>query len=245
MKEFSQGATEKKEFDPRRKDEQGLEFWAAELLNQGLISRKDYDDFISGNNSKELQMDKRGLPQSKHFGIFNSVEEIQDRIKPKKDERFIIRCSDKKTGNIKRLIDGSFDEIINFAKELPGGFDNWSVEVKEFSATKAAGTIIITPSGRATIETWHGPHYLNTQGDAPKYYAQFDPEQFDRHYAWTAPDGAEDLDEMKMYAMKAIKYIFPYLKPKANNPIYIEYAVKPSGEVYFIEASDSPVLTGK
>jgi len=134
-------------------------------VRQGLISQKDYNEFIMSNNAKEEQMKKRGLPQLMHYGLFSSVEDIQDKIKPKKDERFIIRCSDKATGGIKRLIDGSFDEIIHFAQELPGGFDNWNVEVKEFADTKVAGTIIITPSGKATIESWHGPHYLNTTNE--------------------------------------------------------------------------------
>ncbi len=79
----------------------------------------------------------------------------------------------------------------------------------------------------------------------PKYYAEFDPEKFSMHYKWTAPEGAKDLTEMQEYAMRAIRYIFSYLKPRPNEAIYIEYGVREDGRVYFIEANDSVVLTGK
>lgn len=232
------------ETNPMEKPGEGLDFWAEQLLKENLITRNEYTDFIKSNNSKEAEMKKRGLPQLEHYGKYNSIDEIKERIHPKKDDLFIIRCLLKGTSQVKRLVNASLDQAIEFAKNLPGGFDKYEVEMKEFVKTIIAGTIIVSPAGKATIETWHGPHYLNTTNE-PKYFAHFDPEQFDRTYKWTAPEGSEDLDEMKKYAMKVISYIFPHLKPKPNEPIYLEYGVKPGGEIYFIEASDSPLLTGK
>jgi hypothetical protein len=230
--------------NPMEKPGEGLDFWAEQLLNAKLITRNEYADFIKSNNSKEAEMKNRSLPQLEHYGKYNSVDEIKERIHPKKDDLFIIRCLLKGTSQVKRLVNASFDQAIQFAKNLPGEFDKYEVEMKEFVETKIAGTIIVNPSGKTMIETWHGPHYLNTT-NVPKYHANFDPEQFDRTYKWTVPEDEQDLDEMKKYAMKVVSYIFPHLKPKPNEPIYLEYGVKPSGEIYFIEASDSPLLTGK
>ena len=232
--------------DPRRKDGQGLDFWAAALLEKWLITKEQYDDFIAKNNSKEKMMEERGLPQLEHYGFFHSVSEIKEKLLSLKDQRFIIRCTSKENGDIKRLIDTGLDEACEFAEKLPGGFENWQVEMKEFVVTKVSGTIIVEPSGKAHIETWKGAHYLNTE-NVPRYYAEFDPDpaHFDHSYQWQASKEATDLPEIKEYAMKAISYMFPYLKPKPNEPIYIEYGVKPNGKVYFIEVNNSSVLTGK
>jgi hypothetical protein len=232
------------EMDPRLKKGQGLDFWASGLLQNKLITQREYDEFIVGNNSKEAKMEERSLPQLRHFGEFGSVAEIREKIVADDSNRFIIRCRSKEGPDVQRLIDASLDEICEFAEKLPGGFDKWTVEVKEFAESVAAGTIIVAPNGRTTIETWHGPHYLSIT-NVPKYRADFDPEQMDRHYRWEAPEGAEDLPEMQDYAIKAVRHLFRHLKPKENEPIYVEYGVKQNGSVYFIEASDSPLLTGK
>ncbi len=116
--------------------------------------------------------------------------------------------------------------------------------MKEFVKSIAAGTIIVSPNGRTIIETWHGPHYLNTT-NVPKYHAEFDPDQFHMHFNWKGPEEARDLPEMQNYALKALRYFFRHLKPRENEPIYAEYGVKASGEIYFIEANDSSLLTGK
>ena len=232
------------EMDPRKKDSQGLDFWAAGLLKNKLISQKEYDEFVTKNNSKEERMEEKHLPQLRHYGTFDSVEEIQESIKAKESDRFIIRCTSKKDGSIKRLLDNTLDGVCDFAEKLPGGFKDWTVEVKEFVKTKASGTIMVAPNGRTTIETWHGAHYLNTS-NVPKYHAQFDPEQFHMHYHWKAPEGAHDLVEMQEYAIHALRYFFKHLKPKEHEPIYVEYGVKENGEIYFIEANDSELLTGK
>jgi hypothetical protein len=244
MKEPSTSHDEIHTMDPRRKDSQGLDFWAEGLLRNRLITRKEYEDFLRENSSKEEAMLKRNLPQLRHYGIFNSTNEIKEKIKTESGDKFIIRCTSKENGDIKRLVDANLVEVCDFADNLPGGFENWNVEVKEFTETQAAGTIIVSPSGRTSIETWHGPHYLNTT-NIPKYHADFDPEQFHMHYQWRAPEGVDDLEEIQRYAIKALRYIFRNLKPKENEPIYVEYGVKTNGEVYFIEANSSPLLTGK
>jgi hypothetical protein len=232
------------EIDPRKKDGQGLDYWAEGLLQNNLIGRKEYEEFIEKNNSKEEIMEQIKLPQLKHYGYFSSVEEIREKIIPREGDKFIIRCKSKKTGDIKRLIDADLDEVCIFGKELPGGFDEWDVEVKEFTETIAAGTIVVSPDSKTLVEMWKGPHYLVTT-NCPKYHATFDPSRFDMRYHWDAPEGEKDLPEMQNYAIKALRYIFKNLKPRENEPIYIEYGVKSSGEVYFIEANDSTLLTGK
>jgi hypothetical protein len=232
------------ESNPKTKENQGLDYWASNLLSQGKISRESYNEFKRKNNSKEILMAERGLPQLRHYGEFASVTEIRERLATHADERFIIRCTARSNGEIRRLVDANLDDICDFAANLPGGVHQWVMEVKEFAESVAAGTIIVQPNGHTVIETWRGPHYLNTT-NVPKYHAEFDPERFDQHYHWSAPAGATDLPEMQEYALQAVRYHFPYLKPKDNNPIYIEYGVKRNGQVYFIEANDDSLLTGK
>lgn len=220
----------------------GLDAWAEELLNSGQISQKGYKDFIEKNNSKEAEMEARNLPQLRHYGYFSSLDEIKSKFTPSPNDRFIIRCVSKKDGEVKRLINTSFEDLYKFAENLPGGFEEWAVEIKEFIDTVAAGTIIVTPTGKTTIETWRGPHYLNTS-DNQKYYGTFDPDQFSQHFEWKSSGESEDLTEMQGYAMRAFRYLFPHLKPRPNEPLYAEYGVKSTGEIYFIEANDSTLLT--
>ena len=68
------------EINPRTKNTQGLDFWAAGLLENKLISQREYDDFLKKNNSKEKMMQERELPQLRHYGIFGSVKEIIEKI---------------------------------------------------------------------------------------------------------------------------------------------------------------------
>lgn len=244
MEENFEGDNVNREMDPRQKENQGLDFWAKGLLENHYITQKEYEDFISKNNAKEERMRMRGLPQLKHYGYFTSVDEMRAKVTPGETEKFIIRCMSNKTGDIKRLLDASFDEACEFAETLPGGFNDWKVELKEFVNTKAAGTMIVTPLGKTDIEVWHGPHYLVTTY-TPKYRAKFDPDDFDMHFVWTSPENASDLSEMQNYAIKALRHLFPYLKPKSNEPIYAEFGIRDNGEVYFMEANDSVLLAGR
>lgn len=245
---MSEGYKEKPEekfTDPRRKDGQGLDFWATALLKQGLITQAECDDFIRKNNSKEERLEEKGLPQLEHYGLFDSAEEIREKLSSHGDKRFIIRCTSRESGAIKRLIDASLNEASEFAEALPGGFKKWKVEMKEFADTKISGTIIVDPSGKTIIETWKGPHYLNTE-NIPKYHAEFDPESIGvNRFRWQSPEGATDLQQYQEYAIKVLRYMFPHLKPKPGEPIYIEYGIKQNGEIYFIEANDSPVVVGR
>ncbi len=228
------------------KEGRNADAWAHKLLEQGLIGREDFEESIKKNNSKEAEMEKRKLPQLKHYGFFGSVDEIRKKIQPKEGEKFVIRCTPKDTkGERKHLLDATLTEVCAFAEnteELPGGFEKWNVEVKEFVPTISAGTIIVSPSGKTTIETWHGPHYMGAK-NTPVYRADFDPDQFHMHYEWKAPEGAQDLPKMQNYAMKAMGYVFPHLRPRANEQIYIEYGVREDGQIFFIEANDSNVAT--
>ncbi|MFA6006135.1 MAG: hypothetical protein WC764_00150 [Candidatus Paceibacterota bacterium] len=227
----------------RTKEKQGLDFWAKSLFEAGRISQEVYDDFIFQNNHKEEGMRKFGLPQLRHYGLFNSIDDIKEKLLEQKNEHFIIRCKSKEMGEVRRLIDGSLDEICKFGEELPGGFASWTVEVKEYCEPIMAGTIIVSPSGKTNIETWKGPHYLNVT-DCQKFEAEFNPDAPDMHFNWTGGEG-QDLQDGKEYAVRALKYIFPHLKPKESNPIYTEYCVKPTGEIFFIDVNTSPILTGK
>lgn len=228
-------------FDPRKKENVGLDFWAEKMLL--LFGPEVRDEFIRKNNSKELEMDRLGFPQLKHYGLFNSIEEIKEKIMPKEGERFIIRCSSKENGNIKRLVDTDLDGVCDFAEKLDGGFEKWNVEVKEFVQTKIAGTLIIRPDGGLTIETWYGPHYLNTT-NCPKYRADFNPDPpfFDKHINWHNPRAeyaTPDISEVQRYALDVLRYVFPHIRPRTNEAIYIEYGIRPDGQIYFIEANDS------
>ncbi len=221
-----------------------MNVWALALLNSGKISSAEYREIIEKNSSagKRKQLEDRKFPHLKTYGFFNSVQEIKDKIKPKEVDKFYVRCMNKKTHEFKRLLDSTLDEICSFVEKLDGEFSDWQVEVKEYADTKVAGTIIVFPSGKTTIESWYGGHYLNVT-DCPKYHGEYDPEVFDKSFKWKAPKDAKDLRDIQEYAMKALRYIFPHLKPKSGVPLYVEYGIKPNEEIYFIEATDAKILT--
>jgi hypothetical protein len=230
--------------DPREKSSANIEVWAKALFDARMISSVEYNEIIQKNSSlgKQKQLEERKFPQLKTYGFFNSIQDIRDKIKPKEGDKFYIRCINKKTKEFKRVLNSSLDEICEFAENLNGESKDWEIEVREYVDTNVAGTIIVFPSGKTTIESWHGGHYLNVT-DCPKYHGEFDPEQFDKSFKWKAPKGAEDLRDIQEYAIKALRYIFPHLKPREGEPLYVEYGIKPNGEIYFIEANDSKILT--
>lgn len=234
----------KVETEPKERLGQGLGVWAEKLLESGMISKKDYDKFVLANDSKETTINGKVLPHPESYGFFNSIDEIKEKLSHLQNTSFIARCISKKDGTLQRIRNVSLDEACKFVDKLPGGFDDWAVEIKEFVETKMAGTIIVSPSGRTIIETWNGPHYLNTT-NVPKCHAEFDPEKFHRSFQWTSQEGVTDIPELQEYAMKALRYIFPNLKPQPNKPTYVEYGFRPNGEIFFIEVSESPLLTGK
>lgn len=234
------------EMDPRQKKGMGLDFWASAMLKNGIISQKEFDEFIAKNNAKEEMMEKFGVPQLKHYGTFNSTQEIKEKLASVENQHFIIRCKSKDNEEqIMRLIDTDLDGACAFADKLPGGFEKWVVEMKEFEPnTIAAGTIIVEPSAITSVEMWKGPHYLGAT-NSPKYHGEFDPNQFQHSFQWKAPEGADDLQDYQNYAIDALRYIFPHIKPRPNEPIYTEFGVRPNGEIYFIEVNDSVVVTGR
>lgn len=210
--------------------------WTKEALDKGTITKSKYEAIIRGEASKQNRMKEMGLPYLKNYGFFNSVEEIKNIIKPDKDGKFIIRCVSRENGKVERLVDITLDECCEFAEKLPGGFGKWEVEIKETVPTIASGTIIREKEGETRMESWHGPHYLSEQ--SPKYIATIDPSRGEIHFDWRAPAGTTDLREMQEHAIAALRYISPNLKPKTNDPIYLEYGVKSNGEIYFMDVGD-------
>ena len=229
----------------RTKEGMGLDIWAKSLYDRGLIPFYVYDDFIRQNNAKEAAMTALGLPQLLHYGFYASLEEIAE-IVPKravKNDRLIIRCRNKETGKIKRLLDTLLGGAISFAKKLPGGFEAWKVEVKEFTKTFCAGTIIVESSGKAFVETWRGSHYRNVIEGVPKLHGAYDPET-NRGFQWKRSGNLHYKSDLQRGAIQALKYVYPHLRFRKDEPIYLEYGIRPNGMVYFIEASTSPLLTG-
>lgn len=244
------------EIDPRQKSGQGLDYWAKELFDARRITKKDYEHFCYANSHKEEEMRKRGLPQLEHYGFFNDVESLRkvaESVTEAKEGRakFIIRCSNSE-GEVRRLIDATTDEVCDFANKLPGGFGEWKVELKEFTETIQAGTLIVSSSGNVRMESWYGPHYLNTS-NCPKFHAKFNnafsqggiqQENIDLSYKWSAPDGEEEkLPKIQDNMLRVIRTFIPKTKPGEGNPIYAEYGVRPDNSIYFIEANDSALLT--
>ena len=188
----------------RTKEGQGLDFWANELHKNGKITTEVLHDFITKNNNKEQLLEEKGLPQLRHYGFFKSLNEIKDKLTEYKDERFIARCVNKKSGYVKRLIDIDLDGASDFVSALEGGFKDWNVEIKEFVNTIASGTIITDSLGKTIIETWAGPHYLNGT-NVTKYSAEFDPESIKKNFVWVIPEDSDDPLQFQNDAMKALR----------------------------------------
>lgn len=210
--------------------------WAKEALGKGIITKNKYEAIIEGESLKQDRMKEMGLPYLKNYGFFASIEEIKNKIKLDRNSKFVIRCISKENGRVERLVDINLDECCEFAEKLSGGFEKWKVEIKEAVPTVASGTIVREKDGGTRIESWHGPHYLSEKN--PKYIATIDPGRGEIHFDWRAPAGTTDLHEMQKYAIDALRYISPNLKPKTNDPIYLEYGVKKDGEIYFMDAGD-------
>lgn len=239
-------ATPSTEMNPRTKDGQGLDYWAHDLYLRGKISRDIYEHFIYINSHKEAEMEKRGLPQLEHYGYFGSIEGIENFLQTQDDaQRFIIRCANGK-GDIKRKLNSTKEEVLEYARELPGGFDTWKVELKEFTETKEAGTLIIDSGGNVIMESWQGPHYFVSKG-YPKITCHYSTGDFIPRYTWNIPNGIDRHTGKMMQErmLKIIKKFAPSLRPRAREPLYLEYGIKPDNSFYAIEANDSVLLTDK
>jgi len=231
---------EKKPENPNpKKSKPNFNNWAEGACEKGIISEYEFKKIIEEEASKQDRMRDWRLPQLRNYGFFSSVEEIKNKIKPDKNERYIIRCVSKESRKVERLVDVTLDKCCEFAEKLPGGFEKWLVEIKETVQTIASGTIIRESNGDTKIESWRGPHYLSETG--PKYIATISSSQGEHHFTWQAPEGASDLREMQEYAMEAMKKISPNLEMIPDDlvyPVYLEYGVKEGGEIYFMDVGD-------
>lgn len=250
----------KKVMDPRVKEGQGLDYWAEALYEKHQIPKQVYEHFLYVNSHKEEEMEKRHLPQLRHYGVFSDIDSLMQVARAQKPEsRFIIRCSNK-NGEVRRLIDAGPEEVYEFAKKIEGGFEAWRVELKEFTKTIQAGTLIVNSKGEVRMEAWYGPHYLNSDESCPKFYANFDSgfvpasltdqingvtePKLNLSYKWSAPEGKEDeLPDIQERMLTVIKTLVPKIKPEIGQPVYAEYGVRPDSSIYFIEVNDSTLLT--
>lgn len=161
--------------------------------------------------------------------------------------RFVARCVSLSDAKIARGVDLSHGEIVSFVSNLPGGFEAWNVEIKEFVIPLTAGNIIIN-GDKVLIETWAGPHYLNTE-TVTKFVAKRGFEAGVDKFNWSTNLGDKQVieipsqeEKIKRLALKAFdlaRSVMDETKPR----MYFEFFSDKKGKILFIEAQQSDILT--
>lgn len=209
---------EKKIKKGKKTKDKGMVGWSQKMLDEKLISPSDYYEFTSGNESKESTIDAMGLPMLRHYGVFESIEDIRKKFEPDDKRRFVIRCTLKKTGEMTRSVDVDLDGVIDFAEKLPGKIDKYIAEMD--------------PADFDLHYNWGVRRVKEKNGEKTEEEKRKE---------------AKELAEMQGHALKAARYIFgDKLKPREGEPIYADFGIrKEDNSVYFLDVNDARLLTDK
>lgn len=157
----------KQQFKPVKKT--GMMETLEKMGRGGLLPLWEVDRLMTDNESKYERLHKYGLPTFFTWGPTESFEEtaklIPDSWKeiPKTLEiparRFLVRCAPKNLHSalkIERTMNITWPEVATFIKQLPGGKENYTVEIREHGNADYAGTIIANGKGKIMTEISSG-----------------------------------------------------------------------------------------
>jgi len=233
----------------------GMYDWLLAQQKEGSINAKETERLLKENEEKQERLRAYQLPTFATTGTCSSLEEAISLIPENKwgVEKFLVRCLPRNNNdnlNIQRARNVSLDEVADFVNNLPGGRDNYLVEIREHWEPDYAGTIISDGNGSTVIEQVKGAHanIENQSAVDPSHNIkdgikkiEINANHFDLHFV---SQGQPDLEE-KNIMIDALKY-FTHEISRENLEelkIYTEYCFSKKYGYKFIDIANSKYWT--
>ena len=208
------------------------------LVVMSTITNADRQRVAAENNLMVRNVEAERLPMDKDFGSFNTLVQAENAIplEVRKTSLFIIRCPHRTNHDVQRKLFVSWQELVDFVQNLPGGFQQYRLGIREVSLPIWSGTIVCSKDGRILIEIWEGKHLEMDSGNAEtSFRGLYDP--LGIHFQWS--DNCAD--EVKSVALGALRFLDRNLRPA--EPIFAEFNLTMDGEYRFIGVSRDPFWT--
>lgn len=236
-----------KKFKPMKKN--GMRDWLLSMRGAGILSSEKVGQFMADNERKQERLRKYGLPTFTTWGPTESLAETAKLIpddwkKIPSPHLFLVRCAPKNLQSnlkIERTVNITWPEIEAFVKGLPGGEENYTVEIRENWVADCSGTIIADGRGKIMAEIAEGSlAELEDKGLTEIKKAQIDLGSGDMRFRYSENISP---DEQKIF-LEALKYFIPNLTREdlEKLKIYTEFCYSKEHGFKFFEATDDDFL---
>lgn len=227
----------------------GIRDWLVRAQEEGVVSEQEAEVLIHENEAAKRRIIEEGLPTFAIYGPRDSLERVEKLI-PKSerdspDRLFLVRCAPRKMSSklqIQRNMGIPWEQVVNFVGHLPGGKENYTVEVREHWNADYAGAIIGNGGGKVLMEMIKGDLVnLDKKGDKEIMNARYDTNQFDFGFSYT--EGMTE--EQRQIMIGALRYVMPEITREnlGKLKIYLEFAYKKEYGYRFLDISDRDFWT--
>ncbi len=181
-----------------------------------------------------------GLPMDRDFGSFKDLDAARLAIPAqfRDSSLFIIRCLHRTRQDVvHRKLFVKWVDVENFVAELPGGYQDYWLGLREVSEPDWSGTIVCSRDGAILIELWEGKHLqIDLTGSVnTSFRGMYGPMQ--TSFRWTENCTVR----MKEVMIGALRYVLSDFR--RAEPIFVEFSLTDKG-YRFIGASRDPFWTG-
>ena len=192
----------------------GIRQWVSE--HPGLNSQEKQR--IIDDNEKAVENTKRlKLPMDIAFGSFDSIEQMTTGVPEefRNNCLFIIRCPHRSKQIIQRKLFVPWVDVVQFVKDLPEGYEQYRLGLREVSQPVWSGTIVSSKGGDSVlVELWKGKHLEMDDGNKDTSYRGVfnDDPTCHRRFIWSE----NCTDELKEMMLNALRYFARDLRPKES-----------------------------
>lgn len=226
----------------------GIRDYLLSMEKAGVISPREASKFMIDNESKQERLHDYRLPIFATWGPTASLNETANLIPESQkspENRFLVRCAPRNLQSnfkIERTMNITWPEVSLFIKELPGGEENYTVEIREFWDADYGGAIIADGKGKIITEIASGNlSDFEEKSSKDIKNAQIDLGVGDIHFQYSE----NVLPPEKEIMLGALKYFIPQMVRQnlEELKIYTEYAYSKEHGYRFFEATDSDFWT--
>ncbi|MFA6520155.1 MAG: hypothetical protein WCT44_00955 [Candidatus Paceibacterota bacterium] len=226
----------------------GIRDYLLSMKEAGIISPRKTDQLMADNESKQERLRNYRLPTFTTWGPTESLTETTKLIPESQKtpgHRFLVRCAPKNLQSnlkIERTMNITWPEIGVFVRQLPGGEENYTVEIREHWNADYGGAIIANGAGKIIAEIAEGNlAELENKDSRDIKNAQIDLGVGDIHFKYSENTSLPEKEIM----IGALKYFTPTVTREGLEKlkIYTEFAYSKEHGYKFFEASNEDFWT--
>ena len=222
----------------------GIRDWLIAARDEGVLSAHEVDALIQENETKGRLLERYELPTFAVYGPCESLDKvaelIPEEIRSSQVQRFLVRCAPKRADSglhIERNMDIPWENVVEFVHDLPGGAEQYTVEIREHWKADYAGAIIGNGEGKILMEMIKGDLVsLDKKSSSEMMEGRYDAGQSDIRFHYT-----DDMTENQRGIMiGALKHVLPELTRESLEKlrIYLEFAYHKDNGYRFLDISE-------